>query len=66
MTRTFCDACGQEILKLIGKTGRLEGKALNKKIMIQVVTGSGSGTWNDGHFCVQCIVNAVCEVGVQE
>jgi hypothetical protein len=57
MIRTYCDGCGEEITE----TGRLvrshtarDGCVIGVEVMVSV-----NGTWNGGHVCKQCVIDAV-------
>ena len=67
MTRIFCDMCGHEITQ----SNRCEGgrnssdrlgttlKRRGHELHIEIITGTSSGKWNDGHFCKYCVLDAI-------
>jgi len=61
-TRHFCDNCGNELLSNEFRGRMVDGRLgrANGGLMVQVITG-WNGTWNDGEFCVHCIVQAVID-----
>lgn len=69
MIRTFCDCCGDEItdrnsVAARGNAlGRLTANVKPKKhggetMGVEVIT-AGEGTWNKGHFCKYCVIDAI-------
>ena len=69
MTKFFCDICGQEITPATRAAGSADatrltsticGKGANIKnrLTVEVTTGLND-TWNAGHFCKYCILEAV-------
>lgn len=69
MIRYFCDCCGKEIAEGTTKIegtdkGRLLGILRSKlqppgePLQVEVTTALGS-TWNGGHFCKYCVIDAV-------
>ena len=50
----FCDQCGDELSKKdYGRIKRKKGR-----IEIEVLVGI-DGTWNSGHACHKCVIDAV-------
>lgn len=69
MIKTFCDCCGHEITaknspdcdgKNLGRlTAQVNPKTPGGETMaVQVIT-AGEGTWNKGHFCKYCVIDAI-------
>lgn len=68
MIRYFCDCCGEEIAdsnRIEGSDkGRLMGmlrcklKPPGEPLQVEVTTALGS-SWNGGHFCKYCVIEAV-------
>jgi hypothetical protein len=68
MIRYFCDCCGEEIAdknRIEGSDkGRLLGvqrpkiKTQTDPLQVEVTTALGS-SWNAGHFCKYCVIDAV-------
>lgn len=69
MIRTFCDCCGEEITERnttaahgneLGRfTAQVKPKIPSGETMgVQVIT-AGEGTWNKGHFCKYCVIDAI-------
>lgn len=70
MIRTFCDCCGDEITG--ANTPASGGKGLGRLtatvkpkpggstpfMQVEVMTACGS-TWNGGHFCKYCVIDAI-------
>lgn len=65
--RYFCDCCGNEITdanRIESDKGRLFGilrskvKGQTEPLQVEVTTALGS-TWNAGHFCKYCVIDAV-------
>ena len=70
MIRTFCDCCGDEITDKNttacsgNELGRLTAQVMPKMggsgevMAVQVITAH-EGTWNKGHFCKYCVIDAI-------
>lgn len=67
MIRYFCDCCGEEIAdtnRIESDKGRLLGVLRSKlrppgePLQVEVTTALGS-SWNGGHFCKYCVIDAV-------
>lgn len=70
MIRTFCDCCGNEITDgnstACGNKslGRLTAQVMPKiggkgEVMAVEVITAHEGTWNKGHFCKYCVIDAI-------
>lgn len=67
MTKYYCDSCKKEITKKNACQGgpiscddRL-GIELVNGLKIEIMTGH-EGTWNAGHFCKYCVIDAVYQL----
>lgn len=68
MIRYFCDCCGEEIADANRIEGSDKGRLLailrprvktqTEPLQVEVTTALGS-TWNAGHFCRYCVIDAV-------
>lgn len=73
MTRYYCDGCGVEI----NEHNRCHGGALHcpesrlgtiiktrngKMLCVEIMTGTDN-KWNDGHWCIRCVLDALLALG---